>query len=74
MDLRVGEFLRSVAASDAPFFRMNLRPIGAYHPKLGYDHFSPLPLTTARVDAQAHFHYIRHSVRAIVKAQKRPAS
>lgn len=73
MDLGVGEFLGSVAASDAPFFRMKLRPIGAYHPKLGYDHFSPLPITTARVDAPAHFQAIRHKVREIVKAGKQAA-
>ena len=71
MDLGVGEFLGSVAASDQPFFRMKLSPIGAYHPKLRYENFKPLPMTTRRIDARANFQAIRYSVREIIQVQKR---
>ena len=72
MDLGVGEFLGSVAASNEPFFRMNLSPIGAYHTKLRYEHFKPLPITTRRIDARAHFQAIRYQVREIMRAAKMP--
>lgn len=70
MDLGVGEFLGSVSASDAPFFRMHLSPIGDYHTKLRYEHFKPLPITTRRIDAQTNFQVIRHQVREIVRKAK----
>ncbi|MEL6359019.1 MAG: hypothetical protein AAFQ01_03680 [Bacteroidota bacterium] len=47
---------------------MNLSPIGAYHPKLKYEHFKPLLMTTCRIDAKMNFQVIRYQVRETMRA------
>ncbi|MEL6607032.1 MAG: hypothetical protein AAFP88_02150 [Bacteroidota bacterium] len=59
-----------MAASNEPFFRMNLSPIGAYHTNLRYEDFKPLPITARRIDARANFQAIRYQVREIMRAGK----
>ena len=67
MELGTGEFVGKLAGGlSKGFFRMKLKPIGAYSNKLRYGSLSKLPVKTQEVDAAANFSAIQQDVATIV--------
>lgn len=67
MTLQTGEFIGKVVHQSGGFFKMALEPIKAYHKKLSYKHFQPLPTIHQQVDVAANFARIQEEVEEIAK-------
>lgn len=66
MTLKTGEFMGKLAPPSGGFFKMQLEPVEAYHKRLGYKYFQPLPIIHKDIDLEGNFNKIKEDVERIV--------